>query len=94
MAKKRMGRPTLLGDDSRRLTFDIPASADDALAYIAREEGVSKATILRWAVEAYTKDFVAAAIEARAKHQTADDEAAAKLKAFVEDRDAKKGAKP
>ena len=93
MMTKPTGRPNLLGADARRITFDLPQQDHDTLTRFAREDGVSVATIIRWAIDEYAAARIQMQRGEEEKHRLAEDLAARALHIALAERDAKKEVK-
>ena len=79
----------MLGPESKSVTFECGHHDYVMLAKIAKDRGVSIATVLRWAVSEYTSDHITARNRSDSEHAALDDAAAAKLLAELSRRDKK-----
>jgi hypothetical protein len=86
------GRPPTLGP-TRSVTFEMARIDHGVLTEIAAEEGVSQGEILRRAFVEFAQRYAAAfqmPVDEQ-KHQALEEQATAKLLAFIEERDVQKG---
>jgi hypothetical protein len=90
MTKRPTGRPNLLGARARRITFDLSLQDYNNLTRFAREDGVSVATIIRWAVDEYAGSRIQMQRSEEEKDRLAEELAARALHFALAERDAKK----